>query len=262
MPFFGQNRPTSSATSQLIKVGRIERVVNRLGFHSSRHCDNRKTAVGQPAMRRWPIWLVALGGVILIPGGIWFSTSRTRLTKNDDATALQPLIRIPLASLHEQPLTTMLTIPKSPPWARIRRAWGEPEFVISASEPTGRTVMCLSSMPVRIEVVNTNGSAISMQAGAGPYGYSDYCSGSSLRFQATGGSVLTLKITKVELRPVPAGDVIVLVDWWNTKDKLVGVALDEETGFLLKRLSIAGILLIAVGAMLVVWDYSRRQRPV
>ena len=183
-------------------------------------------------MKRWPICLVVLGGVILIPGGVWFSTSRARLTKNDDAIALQPLIRIPLASLHEQPLTAMLTIPNSALWARIRRVWGEPEFVISANEPTGWTMMCLSSMPVRIEVVNTNGIAIRLQAGPGPYGYSDYCSGSSLRFQAAGGSVLTLKITKVEVRPVPAGDVIVVADWWNTKDKLVGVALDEEIGFL------------------------------
>jgi hypothetical protein len=117
-------------------------------------------------------------------------------------------------------------------------------------------------MPVRIEMVNTNGSAIRLQAGRGPYGYSDYCSRSSLRFQAAGGSALALKITNVELRPVPAGNVIVVADWWNTKDKLVGVALDEEIGFLLKWLSIAGILFIAVGSALLIWDFARRQHAV
>ena len=210
-------------------------------------------------MRRWPIGLIVFGGVILIPGGVWFSTSGTRLRKNDDAIALQPLIRIPLASLHEQPATMTLTIPESAQWTRIRRAWGEPEFVVSASEPTGRSVMCLSSLPVRIEMADTNGSAIHLQAGPGPYGYSDYCSNSSLRFQAAGGSVLALRITSVGGRPVPAGDVIVVADWWNTKDKLVGVGLDEDVGFFLKRLSLAGILFIAAGATLL-WGYARRRQ--
>src|SRR5690348_15990282 len=109
-------------------------------------------------MKHWAIGLLVLGGVILLPGGVWFSTSRARLTNNDDAIALQPLIRVPLAYLHEQPLTAMLTLPNSVQWARIRRIWGEPEIVISATEPTGRAVMCLSSIPVRIEMMDDSGS--------------------------------------------------------------------------------------------------------
>jgi hypothetical protein len=212
-------------------------------------------------MKRWAIGLLVLGGGMLIPGGVWFCTSRLRLTNNDDAIALQPLIRIPFASLHDQPLTAMLAIPNSAQWARIRRIWGEPELVISASYPTGRTLMCLPSLPLRIAVADANGTAIRLQSGPSPYGFSDSCSGSSLRFQTKGGSVLTLTITKVDSRPVPAGDVIVVADWWNTKDKLVGVALDEQIGGLLKRLSMAGILFIALGAMLLVWVHAGHQRP-
>ena len=93
--------------------------------------------------------------------------------------------------------------------------------------------MCLSSMPVRIEMVNTNGIAIRLQLGPGPYGYSDYSSGSSLRFQAAGGSVLALKITNVELRPVLAGNVIVVAAMAENEGQTrwCGVGMRTEGSF-------------------------------
>jgi hypothetical protein len=107
-------------------------------------------------------------------------------------------------------------------------------------------------MSVRIEVVNSNGLAMRLRVGPAPYGYSDYCSESSLRFQAAGGSVLTLTGADVGPRRIPEGDVVVVADWWNTKDRFAGVGLEEETASLLTRIFIAGLLFIAIGAMLAI----------
>src|SRR4051794_24217544 len=78
-------RPPSRKATSLINACRTERGANRGGVHPSIRFDDRGTTMGRPIMKRWPIGLIVLGGVILIPGGVWFSTSGARLTKNDDA---------------------------------------------------------------------------------------------------------------------------------------------------------------------------------
>ena len=72
------------------------------------------------------------------------------------------------------------------------------------------------------------------------------CASNSLRFHAAPGSELTLKLDG--LGTVPAGDLIVVSDWFDTKDKLVGLDLDKSTGVLVNFLSIPGFLLVVSGA--------------
>jgi hypothetical protein len=101
---------------------------------------------------------------------------------------------------------------------------------------------------VRIELYDRDGRTVSLKPGFGAYGYSDLCSAGSLRFHAAVGDVLSLKVTSLGTAVLPVGNLIVVRDWWNTKDKLVGEALDEEIESVITWLSIGAGFLIAFAA--------------
>jgi hypothetical protein len=51
---------------------------------------------------------------------------------------------------------------------------------------------------------------------------------SALKFDAVPRTKLTISVTKRGNEPLPSGELIIAGSWWNTKDKLVGISLDEE----------------------------------
>lgn len=198
--------------------------------------------------KRLPLWLGAIGILFLVPGTLWVAGSRTRLTDGDARIALQSLNRIHLDGIDRGPISVTLMIPNTTQWTKIRNVWGEPEFVISAVDTAGRFALCLREMPVRIELIDPAGRVIPLQPDGGPYGYSTACSSSSLRFHSAPGNELTLKLAGTRPGTVPAGDLIVVSDWFNTKDKLVGLYLDKDVESLVKWLSVPGFLLVLSGA--------------
>jgi hypothetical protein len=90
--------------------------------------------------RRLHLWLSGAGALFLIPGLLWIATSGSRLKDDDARIVLQPLVRMPLGRISER-----LIIPDTPQWTKIRKVWGEPEFVFSAIDETGRNLICLPS---------------------------------------------------------------------------------------------------------------------
>jgi hypothetical protein len=152
-----------------------------------------------------------------------------------------------------------LTIPNTTLWQRARKAWGEPEFVISAIEPSGRWVFCMEELPVQIELRDLAGNPIALRPGYPPYGYSSLCRAGSLRFAAAGGSDLTLLIKNrgeaAEL--LPAGEIIIVGAWSNTKDKIVGVAVSTQINSLLKWPTAVGCIVVLAGSVLLL---ARRAR--
>jgi hypothetical protein len=209
--------------------------------------------------KRLPLWLSAIGGLLVLSGVLWIAGSGTRLNDDDVSSALKPLTRFHLDSIDEKPLSVTLIIPNTARWTRIRKAWGDPEFLFSAIDPTGRFALCLPEMPVRIELRDPTGRVIALRPGSGPYGYSTNCESSSLRFRAAVADELTLEVAKtVGVSTVPAGDLIVVGDWFNTKDKLVGVGLDKDVAFLVKWTLIAGSLLVLSVAAVFVRNRVRK----
>jgi hypothetical protein len=180
------------------------------------------------------LWLSLAGAIVVIPGLLWIATSGSRLNDGDAHIALQPLIRIPLGRISDGPFSERFDVPDTRQWAKIRKVWGEPDFVVTAIDEAGRYLIC-PPIPLRIDLTDRGGSSIPLRRGEPPYGYSAHCSESSLRFQATAGDTLNIKITAAGDRLLPAGDIIVVRYWWNTKDKLVGVYLDDEIDSLLAR---------------------------
>ena len=94
--------------------------------------------------------------------------------------------------------------------------------------------LCLPEMPLRIEMLDATARVIPLQPDGGPYGYSTACASSSLRVHSAPGKELKLKLAGTRLGTIPASDLIVMGDWFNTKDKLVGLSLDKAVEGLVK----------------------------
>ena len=209
--------------------------------------------------RRLPLWLSAVGCFLLVPGVLWFTTSGPRLNDDDESIAFQRLTQIHLKGADSEPLSATLIVPKTAQWAKIRKVWGEPEFVISGVDPKDSYALCLPEMPVRIEMSDPTGRVIPLQPHAAPYGYSTSCQSSSLGFHAAPGGTFTLKLTKTGLRGTPAGDLIVVSYWLNTKDNLVGRAIDRDVESLVEWLLIPGSLLVLSGAGIFLGSRARHR---
>jgi hypothetical protein len=207
---------------------------------------------------RSPLWLSAIGGLLLLPGVAWVATTGMRINDDDASAALRPLTRIDFVGGDNRPLSTAFTVPDTARWTKTRKVWGAPELLIVAVEPGGRSVQCLPRMPLRVELADQKGRASLLLPHGGLYGYSDYCEAkSSLQFDAVPGDELTLKITRAA-GPAPRGYLIVVAAWPYTKDKLVGLDLDKDIASALKWPSVVGSLLVLSGAGIFARNRVRR----
>jgi len=178
------------------------------------------------------------------------------LNMEDEGTALAPLASVPLDSIGKQPLTEMsVVIPDTAQWKRIRRRWGEPEFIISAVSLGHSLAFCLADLKIEIKVFE-HGNPVHTEISGAPYPYSTNCERSSLRFKAAPGTELRVVISPQADQPEPSGQIVVLGSWPNTKDKLVGGALDRELRPFAEGASILGLILIPVSILF----WRRRER--
>lgn len=92
---------------------------------------------------------------------------------------------------------------------------------------------------------------IDTEPASAPYGYPSDCPTSSRKFKAAPGSRLTVAVVKTGAGPLPQGELIVVGSWLNTKDKLVGIALDEDLRKVSKIAVISGSVLILLASWLI-----------
>lgn len=201
-------------------------------------------------MRRLiPASIGVVGIVLLIPGAwsLIYSVYSGRVINSEDASvALTPVLSVPLKSILRV-LDSKLVIPDTTQWRRIRRDWGEPEFVIAAIAPDRQVAYCLGTLDINV-VVNQQGKPVPLTFAGAPYGYSSDCLRSAFRFQAAPGTELEMRIYKFS--ESPTGNLIVVADWRYTKDKLVGVQLDAELQPRIKSMSVVGLVLVAIAGYL------------
>ena len=204
-----------------------------------------------------PVWAGAIGCLLSVPWILWHAGPATHLSKNDEAVALRPLLQIPL---DQGPVRATFTVPQSPTWRRIRKVWGEPEFVISEVSRTAMFALCLPDMPLRIELNDTNGSMIPFHRGRAPYGYSDDCAQSSLRFNAEFGTEVEIRVAGTATEGTSIAKLIVIADWFGTKDKIVGDVLNKDIGSILTGLFAFGLMLVLAAACVFTANRIRQRR--
>lgn len=218
--------------------------------------------------RRWAAGAAAvtaaLGLLATISGCAYLVISvGTDLPAGDEAAALAPLAAMPLEAIEARPFQVLgVAVPATAQWRRIRRAWGEPELVVSAVWFGTGTAYCLAELGLAIEA--RRGEKAVALAPSGPrYGYSTRyrpgCGGGSLRVRNEAGANLLLTITRTAQGPLPPGELVVECDWPNLKDKLVGASINEQLHPYAERAMIGGIVLMAVAAW--VWRVARRGPP-
>ncbi len=187
------------------------------------------------------VWLAAAvcGILVCASGAALLIYTLLDLNSAEVVTALTPFAAVPLDSGGRPATTSMkVVIPDTAQWRRIRRQWGTPEYIISAVAPGRQVAYCLLDLKMEIKVYR-NGKPIQTENSIPPYGYEARCNGSSLRFRAAPGDELRVDISRTAQQPVPSGDVIVICEWFATKDRLLSKDLNKE---IFRPIAIAGII--------------------
>src|SRR5579871_5683083 len=194
--------------------------------------------------RRAELWLAVVGVVLLIPL-VWLY-SVPSLRPGDVPIAFRPLQDIAVGSDLPVPLT--VSIPDDPAWKRIRRAWGNPEYVVAVLAPDHNTTLCFNRFDLDVRVTSA-GALRHIEDAIDPlYGQSAQCSPIGVKFAASAGELLELQIS-AKKDAVPRGYLIVVPYWTGVvKDQLVGLAIDEELRGPAKVLAIVGACCLALAS--------------
>jgi hypothetical protein len=202
--------------------------------------------------KRIELWLAIVGFVLVAPGVAWLCSFR--LNRDDLRVAFTKGVRIPLDHLERVHSAAInVTIPDSEQWRRIRRAWGDPGYVLAAaSRPERDLFYCFEGLGIRAEVMRGETRIPLETAIYPPYGFSSECNANGLKFHVPPGSELTIRVSAWPQHPLPAGELILMTYWdWGTKDRIVGVMLDEELGKGLRVTSAIGLIMILSAGCLV-----------
>ena len=211
--------------------------------------------------KRVELWLAIAGLVVLAPGVVWFFSPR--LNDADMSAAFASLARVPLDQIERtHSAVVSVTIPDTAHWRRMRRAWGDPGYLLAAESPTG-LLYCLDELGIQTEATY-RGRLVPAEKPDAPYGHSIECLGTiGERFRVPPGAEITIHVTATTEHPLPPGEVVLVPDWdWGTKDKIVGVMLDEDTRKVFMVTSGIGLILIVSAACLVARRNALKRRTM
>jgi hypothetical protein len=204
-----------------------------------------------PKVKRSIALTVGALGLSVLAAGSFLAFIRMRdLSPADANVALANLADVKLDRVAAtDSLVISLVIPDTEQWARIRQRWGAPDFFIAAVSPVKSICYCLTKLPITITLAD-NADQIPSQPAGPPYSYSSDCPLSTLKFNAAPGTKLTVSVARNQANPLPPGDLIIVASWRNTKDKLVGISLDEELRTVSTIAILSGSALVLLAALL------------
>jgi hypothetical protein len=212
--------------------------------------------------RRVPGWLLGLGVVLLLPKTCQV-TQKVGPTVDDVYAANAEVVRLPLHNFDgTAEVEFSFRVPDSPQWARIRRSWGDPGYMILGVDAS-RAVLPFEGLGLDVTVSGRQGP-LPTEPFREPLGL--FVSGSpdiGLRIRPTPGDIVTVRA--VSLKPGrPVGDLVVAPCWTGSlQDRADGTAIVEEVlEPLVAWSAVAGILLVAAGAILVIKSSALMDGPV
>lgn len=206
--------------------------------------------------KRLHVWLAMLGLLLLMPA-VWSSVFHP-LRLGEEQAAFESLGAVSLNTIEMQGSCNLsVTAPNNSVWERIRRAWGDPGYIIAAVSSGGKHMYCFDRLGLHIQAA-IGSEPIALEAATEPlYGYSAECGADGLKFRVPPGATVNVHITRQVPRDMPPGSLVVTGYWTGeTKDRLVGLMLDEDLRKILNLLAVGGFALVLSAA----WLFLRRRQ--
>jgi hypothetical protein len=106
---------------------------------------------------------------------------------------------------------------------------GEPSYFVGAMKypETAGQIHCLDELGIGVEVRAKTGIVSLNVARHHPYPYWARCPSAGFGSRAPPGTGLTIRASSPR-HPVPSGELVVLCNWENQKDKISGIMLAES----------------------------------
>lgn len=113
-------------------------------------------------------------------------------------------------------------VPDSSPWHLIRHKWGEPSFYVLQTDPSHG----LAPTPAAVRATKRGAPTLLQPCTEWPYGYSTREAPFCQTLEAAAGSHIELVVRVGPTGNAPSGELVVTPSW-ITKDRIVGVAIDQ-----------------------------------
>jgi hypothetical protein len=165
---------------------------------------------------------------------------------------MRPVGRFPLHGLRKtRGVTFVFDVPNSQQWTKLRKAWGEPRYIVFACSDDYDRLHPFRSVSVVVEA-SVNGQQLAVTpAEWPPYVYSFEGRDFGVTFQPRPGDrvVVNLKTTRPE--PLPEGELRVEPQWdGSMKDRIVNAGLNRQFSFAATISVFVGALMVLGGAAL------------
>ena len=165
------------------------------------------------------------------------------------------------SALHHPRLS--FNVPDTRQWTRIRKEWGNPRYVVYATEdryPSSPWIIPFSTLSLDVDVSRA-GLAIPVQRSACPYAVSRDTGDCGVDFKADPGHTFDVSLTLDKPGLLPAGNLVIEPFWDEfLKDRLVGAGIASEIEPYFRRLATLGVsLLVASGVIRTLYSIQQRR---
>ena len=198
-------------------------------------------------------WFLLIFGLLLFVSGAWgWCWLSLRVHPADADRAFEPLARIPISQLRVQGNTELtITAPEGPIWQRIRRTWGDPEFVVAAISKAPELQYCFDTIAVST-LKGPNVRPVALSSTIYGYGsaYDLSCHSTGAEFRLRPGETAKLQLAVTGDTVPSAAEIVVMATWPLTKEKLLGVGIDADSHILVKGAFVIGVLAVLFSLVL------------
>jgi len=203
--------------------------------------------------------LLTIGRLLLIPGLFYFLFKPVRW--NESSVAFKNLAEVPAVELRQKHTLNMtVVVPDTAVWRHVRRSWGDPKYEIAlVSLPDDQ--YCFAGIHVN---ATERDQRLVLQDAGWMYGFGTgqpfpwECHSFGQAFRTVPGSTVNVTLTSEQFGP---GEMIVVRPVWDkTKDKLVGVDLDEDIRMILRWMLLVGLAATALAGLIFACEKFLRRR--
>lgn len=179
-------------------------------------------------MKHLKFEMMIAGGMLLVSSAC-VNAARS-LSAADAQAVMTPLKIVSLQDgLASGNVVFSVRIPTDKSWQRVRGAWGDPGYLLSVTSPGGKTLLCFDKYDLAVRVSGAAGPIQSGRATSPLYGYSLDCSSVGIKFNASPGDLVEVRVGyPVSASKIPGN--LMLCAYWGpeTKDRLVGLATRQD----------------------------------